>query len=300
MKASDSALARRGPLVILEEGRPCDDEAMLQGMDPRIASQMLEHFGWVYVQRGDEALHVCFNLATVTEEAMLGGATLLRWSERPGPVLFDFKFGGWRRECHRDALEAADRLERLIPFRTVHPFLGTTMRPGREDPADDPGLCGRVFRTLDRRADGDRTPLLKRLATDRLEARVVCFSLEEAKADLRYRFIGGRSDLVRFFGRSWSQMALGTRYDLDPADGYADRVCEPYLQVMDTGAPRLDEIQALVDVPGQEPLWVPYRRLLAKISDAQGRPGLLLVTQPIQDPLPLLSQPRAAKAEKQG
>ncbi len=107
---------------------------------------------------------------------------------------------------------------------------------------------------------------------------------DRATHQLVFDHIGNKSGSVHVFGEEWAARALKQRCTRTQPDyEFDDRVCDAYQMVMESGEPLVDHIRAIIRRDGDDPVWVPYRRIVLPTRDRFGTPIVVSICDIRQD-----------------
>ncbi len=191
-------------------------------------------------------------------------------------VRLEFFWGAWASESGYTPNAAADRMIRTMAYADVEPFLGTTVL--QSDPANvrkDSGLVRSAFEGWDSRR-GLACSSTNDHGDDSLAPYLLGFQHNRSETDLLVSHVGDDSSAARVFGADWAADAVGRVATRSQPDyEFDERVCDVYDDVMADGGIRIDHVQALIRRPDNDPIWVPYVRLLLRTRDEYGTPTLL-------------------------
>lgn len=79
--------------------------------------------------------------------------------------------------------------------------------------------------------------------------------------------IGAVGDGYSLYGRGWRSMAVGGRFEDMPDYAYARWAAQGYREAHRAGAPTVEDIVAVVRLPGEAPLRLTYRRVIMPLGD---------------------------------
>lgn len=195
-------------------------------------------------------------------------------------VVLEYFWGAWASESGYTPSTAANRMIATMAYANVEPFCGTTVLP-RDATAvrEDGGLVRAAFEGWDSRhglmpgrLTGDRS--------DSLKPYLLGLQHDRRESDLLISHVGDDSSAARVFGADWATEAIGRVATRSQPDyEYDERVCDVYDGVMNSGEIRVDHVQAFIRRPNNDPVWVPYSRLVLRTRDTFGTPTLLSVVE---------------------
>lgn len=246
-------------------------------------STQFQWAGLIKVMESPMDLLIYWDVQCVKERAidsLLDDLSVRKNVLRIGLVFF---YGGWSCERYNHPSAAIKRIGQIQTYRLVEPMSAVVVRrQPLSDLRQSTAFIQKNFRAWDR-SRGD----LQRLSPGDLHALTTNSVFHQADArdqTLIFSHIGEKSLSGLVFGENWIREAIGAPYRKDPAHmGYSDRVCQDYLDVIDTGEPNLTHIRALIDLPDQDPIWVSYHRLLLRSYLPNGTPVLICLSERSQN-----------------
>ena len=245
--------------------------------------------GMVRVLTDGDRLHVKWDVRHV-EPQSLATAEAYILSSPHREVHLDFFHGGWNRETFTDRKAAAQRLDRTRGFRNV--ALIAPLVVARLSPYE-PKLSRRDLERPD-------VPLTARAlaaweASERIwaEDRPIAWLSEHmlvmsppAPRQTRalVHHIGTDHAVASALGKAAAHRFEGRFCDfpwLQPEQ--LKRLLTAYRDVVASGRPHLEDVRSLIAPRGDEPAWVPYRRLLLPSHSLDGEPLVLCLAEIRQD-----------------
>ncbi|MEX0694422.1 MAG: hypothetical protein WD075_08275 [Rhodospirillales bacterium] len=251
--------------------------------DRKARRRAFDHLRMVEVIVDPHAIRLRWDVSQAAISAMIAAAHLLAISKPDTQVHLEFFWGAWNREFKYTTASAIARIAETAHFRTITPFKGTkrVVCPVSTIMHED-GILAHGFRMWER--DGARfsTADVDKFAT--LAPYALVLRQDPQKDALVFQHIGIASGAARIFGSSWAKSALGRRCDRSQPDfEFEDRVCSPFLSVIEDGEPIVDHVRAVIRRPGHDPVWVPYQRLLIPARDRFGAPLVISLCDVRQD-----------------
>ncbi len=196
----------------------------------------------------------------------------IRTFQRPITLVF-FK-RAWAIERYPDWEPAAARILQLNEVQRLSSFVDPDVASiERLDPRDLDGMVPLVRRAAETLDPG----LVSQQVFFRYDARANDFILHE---------IGPTSGLLNVMGRRWAQNAIGTTAAPTKEDGFDDAVTPPYWEVLESGEAVFDMVSAMMQPPGQEPLWFKYQRLIQPWVENGKRIGCVVTTMRVDQEMP--------------
>ncbi len=250
-----------------------------------------DYLGMVEIIAASGSMTVRWAVRHAAPAAMMTAAHFLA-SRAPGTgIILEYRWGAWSREIFSTAVKAemnaqARALARMTSigrYRHTRPYIGTQQAAYDPDRVlHEGGLLASAFRAWEKSgkayATGD-SEALGQLAPYTLTFREIRGGMEFA-----FDHIGDSASAVQIFGQDWARSALGRRCDRSQPDfEYDERVCATYRHVSDSRQPVYDHIRAVIRRVGDEPIWVPYRRLVLPMRDRFGVPVVASVCEVSQD-----------------
>jgi hypothetical protein len=113
--------------------------------------------------------------------------------------------------------------------------------------------------------------------------------LHDDRGGLFYSYIGPEADILKYYGQSWSEKALGNPI-IDVGDDweYASSVWSAYWGALQKNKPCFEDILGFSYPDGLEAMWMPYKRLVLPCEKSDGTATvvvLCLMTHEIDIPL---------------
>lgn len=279
-----------------------DDLGQWHGVDPAspfehlrepIAERQQGHaFRWlgmvrVLIQNG--CLYAKWDVRHVDPQSLNAVETCIL-QEHYREIHLDFFHGGWNREVFTDRRAAARRLDRTRNFRNVAFIAPLTV--ARLSPYE-PKLARSEFVRED-------VPLTARAlaaweASERIwahnrpiawlaEHMLVMSPPRSRQTSARIHHVGARHALTEALGPSVAKSFEGELCDFPwLLPDQLNRLLLAYQEVTASGRPHLEDIRSLILPEGEEPTWVPYRRLLLPSHNLKGEPLVLCVSEIRQD-----------------
>lgn len=239
--------------------------------------------GMVEIIAERTALRVRWDVASASNDAIIAAGLFLSTRLKSARVTLEFYWGAWNLEILTQNSNALSRMSELASFRKIEPFKGIkrAVRP-IENVREEGDLLRHSFELWERNkscfnADAPRS--LGQMAPYALS-----FRSREDDGQLIFDHIGEHSSSSRIFGPDWARDALGRSCDRSQPDyEFADRVCDAYHDVLESGAPMVDHIRGIIRRDGVDPIWVPYRRLVVPTRNRLGAPIVVSICDIRQD-----------------
>jgi hypothetical protein len=247
-------------------------QASLSGDE--LAKYVVRNLGFIAVTESAGSLRLRLRPAVVSQTAL---SALLYWlHDQPtiDRLLISFLDGDWTHELVRSCGQAVRTLLARVKFhaadregdflkkpRPLHHLPRTSpLRPILEAWADSEG-----------RYDRERLhPIIQRA----VNGRFVLVESSPASPTLRIKDVGGMGNVANY----WLSRSIGLRVEDQPDYAYGKWVATPYRQVLNTGEPSLDDVDAVITWPQQPRIGYRYRRLVLPFNGNDNSTLLLGVT----------------------
>lgn len=294
-RAGSEAPREDGVYWIDDEGiwrRPDPTSTLTHVREPISERHQGHAFRWLGMVRAlvrGRELHLKWDVRRADARSLDAAEACLA-AGRHAPVRLEFFHGGWHRETFADPQVALRRLRRARDFRHVD-FIAPLTVVREISPPQDPT-----------REDLLRpeTPLIERALaaweasqavwdperpiawlSDHLS--VMSPPRERVNATLVHH-LGIQHGISQFLGREAAAAIQGTRCAFPwVAREQLGRLLESYREADLSGRPHLEDIRVLTRRSGEEPAWVPYRRLVLPCHARDGRPMILSLCEIRQD-----------------
>ena len=238
------------------------------------ASVLVRNLGYISLAHGRSSAIVTFRPQVVSEVAIAAMLTWL-WDKQPERVLLTHVHDEHEHhEILRSASAVARRVGEVVTRKTDSDAFHSCRRELRSL-ANDRSL-GALFELW--RAGSESLDWSRHLDffQEKLGGRFIVLSAESSQSDLR---IGAAGYGLRVPGSNWFIDNLGAPLSLMPDSFYRQRVTEGYYATLQSGEPRLEEIDATIFWPGYESVRRKYTRLVLPCRSKSGPPQLLGVTR---------------------
>lgn len=262
------------------------------------------------VEAGRSARHRAFGYLGMAEIVATSRSVTVRWAVRhvapaammtaahflasraPGTSIdLEYRWGAWSREIFsvetktgmNPQARALARMASIGRYRHARPYTGTQQAAYDPDRVlHEGGLLAAAFMTWEKSGRAYATGDSEALGS--LAPHTLMFREIRNGEQFAFDHIGASTSAVQVFGRDWARTAVGRRCDRSQPDfEYDERVCATYRHVSDTRQPVYDHIRAVIRRAGDEPIWVPYRRLVLPMRDRLGVPVVASVCEVSQD-----------------
>jgi hypothetical protein len=238
------------------------------------SSLLVRNLGYISLAHGRSSATVTFRPQVVSEVAIAAMLTWL-WDKQPERVLLTHVHE--ERE-HHEILSSASAVARRIGQVVARKTESDAFHSCRRDPrslANDRSF-GALFELW--RAGGESLDWSRHLDffQESLGGRFIVLSAESSQSDLR---IGAAGYGLRVPGSNWFIDNLGAPLSLMPDSFYRQHVTEGYYATLQTGEPRLEEIEATIFWPGFERVRRKYTRLILRCPSKSAPQQLLGVTR---------------------
>ncbi len=260
--------------------------------EPIAERQQGHAFRWLGMVRTiieGERLHVKWDVRHVEPESLAAAeAYVLEAHHRQ--VHLEFFHGGWNREVFTDCASAARRLDRTRHFRSVAfiaPLTVARLSPyapklSRQDlERQDVPLTARALAAWEA---SERIWAPDRPIAWLAEHALVMAPPRPGKSSTVVHHVGAYHAMSRVLGKKAAQRIQG-RVCTFPwlPDEQLARLLVAYREVTTSGRPHLEDVRSLITPDGDEPAWVPYRRLLLPCHDLRGKPVIVCLSDIRQD-----------------
>ena len=238
------------------------------------ASLLVRNLGYISLAHARSSAAVTLRPRVVSEVAIAAMLTWL-WDKQPERILLTHVDGKHERhEILRSASAVARRVGQVVTRKTE----SDAFRSFRRDPrsvANDRsfGALLELWRTCGESLDWSRNLDFFR---KNLRGRFIVLAAESPQSDLR---IGAAGYGLRVPGSNWFVDNIGAPLSLMPDSFYRQRVTEGYYATLQTGEPRLEDIDATIFWPGYELVRRKYTRLILRCRSRSGLAELLGVTR---------------------
>jgi hypothetical protein len=175
----------------------------------------------------------------------------------PGPYVLKYFLSGWFEEAFQSASDASDRIDQIIAKSDLH-------------------LMSRAYvRETDLERTRNTPPdLLRDTWNDQIAdpATSVDCVFDERTDRFRVQRVGPKSTIARLWG-STSQP-----FPCVNGGSYDRIVSAAYMDVARTKRPRYDHVYAVMTTPDNQPVWIPYQRVILPSKSRSG-PAVSVVTE---------------------
>jgi hypothetical protein len=238
------------------------------------ASLLVRNLGYISLVPGRSSATVKFRPQVVSEVAIAAMLTWL-WDRQPDRVLLTHVHD--RHEEH-EILRSASAVARRVGEVVTRQTESEGFRNRQRDPqylTNDKSF-GALLEFW--RADSQTLDWKRHLnfLKEKLGGRFIVLSAENSQSDLRIEAAG---DGLRVPGSNWFVDNIGAPLSLMPDCFYRQRVSEGYCAALQTGEPRLEDIDATIFWPRYDLVRRRYSRLVLRCQSKSGRPYLLGVTR---------------------
>jgi hypothetical protein len=239
-----------------------------------LAKYVVRNLGFVAAAENEGSVSVRVRPAVVSSMAL---AAFIYWlhDRTVARVLISFLDREWSHELVASREEAVNKLldrSRFIPRDREGDFL---KKPKRLHELPDTSPLRAVLAAWadsDRKFDRERLqPVIKRAVNDRF----VLVEASEGSPSLRIKDVGAGFGTA---ANSWLPRSIGLRVEDQPDYAYGKWVTMPYRQVLRTGEPSLDDVDAVITWPQHPRISYRYRRLVVPFGGTRDSTLLLSVT----------------------
>jgi len=198
-------------------------------------------------------------------------------------VAIRFRHGAWNTEVYNSRADAGSRIREVSGFAGTQGFNGIMRRRlglGRAYEGEtESALAVETWLRLGGRIErGDVRSLMTVLP------RTLVFRHVANDNTWVYSYAGRKSFAVELFGPTWSKAVIGRRaQDCWSDDSYEDAVCADFGPVMEKDEARYDHFRAFYTMPGSDPVWLNYERLLLRWETPNGERMLMVHSVRSQD-----------------
>ncbi|MDX1711903.1 MAG: hypothetical protein R3316_12295 [Rhodovibrionaceae bacterium] len=237
-------------------------------------------YGLLRVRRCGSQVAVRFDLRAAEDDGIESVRRFLDRECRDCEIDFGFYFDAWNFEHYSHGSDALTRLEEVRDFRQI--TLAERITAKQLEP-ERVMNCGSLLQWIGRRLSGPQKDIGLESIQDILDY-LVLYQWDEESSQWVCLHAGRKCGCAWVYGQSWVRGAAGRPYRVDePGRTYSKRVMHPYARVLETGEPWLGHIRAIMERPGQTPLWVPYERFLFRVFAPNGQPMLACLSNITQD-----------------
>lgn len=235
---------------------------------------------WIYPR----VIDVHWDVIRVAPEALL---TAVAWMERAdaAPAVHTalrFHYGAWATEVYESPFRAAQRIREIASFAGSEPYRGTTRKRLPLARAFDGGTATASLVDTWLRLGGHLQPDESEALT-RLIPKTLIFRHVANDNSFIYCLAGRDSLSSRVMGEGWAQRVIGRRAeDCWSDDSYENEVCADYGPVMQREEGQYHHFHALLAIPGREPVWCSYERLVLPWETPSGERVLMVHSAPSQ------------------
>lgn len=237
----------------------------------------------VEVEIGPAGIKLRWDTSCVSSSSIIAAAGFLCTQRAETHVTLEFFWGAWNVESLHTPASAMQRMAGLAGYRDVEPYRRTmTMRRPLAGVRDESALIRTAFEAWDSRGVEFSHALDSGLW--QVAKFALGFRRDRRDSHLIFDHIGEAACATHVFGRKWAATAFGRECDRSQPDfEFDERVCDVYEEVLKSGEPWLDHIRALIHIDNNDPIWVPYRRLVVPARDRMGAPVVVSICDIRQD-----------------
>ncbi|WP_119165823.1 hypothetical protein [Algihabitans albus] len=260
--------------------------------EPIAERQQGHAFRWLGMVRAlvqGGCLHAKWDVRHVDPQSLKAIETCIL-HERYREIHLDFFHGGWNREVFTDRQAAARRLDRTRHFRNVAfiaPLTVARLSPYEprlersEIEREDVPVTARALAAWDA---SERIWAEDRPITWLAEHLLVMSPPRARQTSALVHHIGAQHAIAQALGTETAQSLEGQLCSFPwLLPDQLNRLLRAYREVVASGRPHLEDVRSLIVPDGEEPAWVPYRRLLLPSHTAKGDPLVLCVAEIRQD-----------------
>jgi hypothetical protein len=176
----------------------------------------------------------------------------------PGPYVLKYFLSGWFEEVFHSASDASDRIDQIIAKSDLH-------------------LMSRVYV---HESDPEKTRIvLPDLLRDTWDGQIADPStsvecvFDDATDRFRVKRVGPKSTIARLWG------ATSEPFPCINGGSYDRIVSAAYMDVARTRRPRYDHVYAVMTTPDNQPVWIPYQRVILPSRSRTGTAAVTVVTE---------------------
>lgn len=239
-------------------------------------SFLFDTLGIIKVSRYPRIIDIHWDVRHVMQGALSALLDHLVSLESPGNndvmVALRFFFGAWNTELYTSPGNAAERIIELSEYANATPSDAITI--ANVDMAaigsshSSVRSCFDLWHGMGGILEDNPT-----LGLGELSNRTLVMGTDSLDERLVYKQVGPQSVACMVLGEDWRYIALGNTVEqCDSDDDYELEVVSDYPEVMELGEPRLDHIRAFFQLPGDDPIWLNYERLLLPWRAKNGKP----------------------------
>lgn len=248
----------------LQASLSCDD----------LLKYVVKNLGFIAATDGDGSLRLRLRPAVVSQTAL---SALLYWlhDRVVDRVLISFLDGEWSHELVRSREEAVNRLLARVKV-SLEDRRGDFLNLPR--PLQDLQSSNPLRGLLDAWADCNGTydsERMRPVIQKAVNGRFVLVEASPRSSNLFIKDVGGG---LGNFGKYWLSRSIGLRVEDQPDYAYGKWVAGPYRQVLSTGEPSLEDVDAVITWPQQPRTSYRYRRLVVPFKGESDSTLLLGVT----------------------
>ncbi len=205
-------------------------------------------------------------------EAIDSVIEFLEIDKQPRRIVLDFFYGGWITETFYVPNAAIRRIRETSLYRSVELidtiFVQEQRLTSIETSSDVIRRGYEYFSKAGHLFEVDDEKTFKSLYS-----RALVYSAADGDASFLRLHVGENAAFARVTNARQSQMARPkSGVAFRPCDRYSKQVSAAYAEVLNKREPRLHHVRALFRKEGNEPVWVPYQRLLLPSSLSDGTP----------------------------
>jgi hypothetical protein len=251
-------------------------QASLSGED--LLSYVVRNLGFIAIADNNGSLRLRLRPAVVSQMAL--GALLYWLHDRVVErALISFLDGEWTHELVASRDDAVRRLLARVKVN-LEDRRGDFLNQPRPLHALQPSSPLRglleAWANCEGKYDSERLhPVIQKS----VNGRFVLVEASPSSADLFIKDVGGG---LGDFGKYWLSRTIGLRVEDQPDYAYGKWVAGPYRQVLSTGEPSLEDVDAVITWPQQPRISYRYRRLVVPFNGT--RDSMLLLGVTLVDP----------------
>lgn len=238
-----------------------------------LAKYVVRNLGFISATESAGSVRLRLRPAVVSPTAL---SALFYWlhDQTIERVLISFLEGEWTHELVRSCEEAVRALLARVKFSAADregDFLKRP-RPLHDLPRTSPlRAILEAWAACDAKYDRER---LQPVIQNAVNGRFVLVETSQASPTLRIKDVGGMGNVANY----WLSRSIGLRIEDQPDYAYGKWVTAPYKQVLSTGEPSLDDVDAVITWPQQPRVSYRYRRLVLPFNGTGDSTLLLGVT----------------------
>ncbi len=216
-------------------------------------------------------------------EAVDSMIEFLEVDKQPRRIVLDFFFGGWATETFYVAGDAVARIRQADLYRSVE-LIDTVFveEQDLESVGTSSEVIRRGFEYFERA--GHLFEIADEKTFKSLYSKALVYTTAETDAGFLRLHVGENAAFARVTNARPTQLAKPkSGVEFHPCDRYSKQISAAYSEVLNKREPRLHHVRALFRKEGQDPMWVPYQRLLLPSTLSDGTPVFVCLSDITED-----------------